>query len=220
MNMKFLTKLSLILSLTVVCTSQSVLADEAVLANDGAWQFSQGSSAIQGTRGAEVQMLTLTTSYPQGYTGKLVALLDDSGQGKVLGVRYEDSRDTKREYTVEDLRKGVSLVAGGNREMIKIVAPTFDALAGGDVFIVFNRTLMSGEDRRQVTFDYLHKSAQPLDWIAQTDDAQGRELFTAVHAKVSTTFGMLPNQIDEIILNHGTKQIRKYRTEQLPRATR
>jgi hypothetical protein len=161
------------------------------------------------------------SSYPASYKGELVAVVDEDEQdgthGPIKLFRYTDTRNTKLEYTIADLRKGMVLIRALGKDLMTMRSPAFDEAAGGTIEIVFYREFL-GSDRRRVDVGY----RMELDdrWVVRTEDQRGRDSFDRIRVQVGFQLGA-PTHVKEIRLlsdEAGTSSpIRIYDARELPR---
>lgn len=163
----------------------------------------------------DLQMVQVESTYPRGYHGQLVAHVDARGAG-LTGFTFSDSRGTKKDYTVDDLHKGVLLVKALGKEILKIKGKDFSAQDGGVMVLTFLRGFF-GSDRRDVHFDYV-RTGGATDWAMLSDDPQGRDPFDSLKVVVGTSAG-IPSGVAAIELKNSGQTVRHYDPLELPRGT-
>jgi hypothetical protein len=162
--------------------------------------------------GTDIQMVQVASSYPSGYTGKIMASVDPSGSG-LSSFHFTDSRNSSLDFTVDQLKSGVVLVRALGKDILKISGPDFTSDGGGMMILTFLRNFL-GSDRREVHFDYLRRGSA-TDWVLQTDDSEGRDSFDALSIIVSKTLG-LPTGVGDITLSSSDRTVRRYDPNHLP----
>jgi len=182
----------------------------------GKLAFTFGAFALfassMGFSSTEIQMVQVASSYPSGYTGKIVASIDDSGVG-LNSFHFSDSRNTNLEFTVAQLRTGVVLVHALGKDILKISGPQFASDGGGQMILTFLKSFLGG-DRREVRFDYIRRGGA-TEWVLQTDDSEGRDPFDSLSIEISKTIG-IPTGVGDITLSDSDRMIRHYDPSHLP----
>jgi hypothetical protein len=177
--------------------------------------FASAAPADEVVSATDIQMVQVASSYPSGYTGKIMASIDAGGAG-LTSFHFTDSRNSSLDFTVAQLKDGVVLVRALGKDILKIAAPDFTADGGGQMVLTFLKGFF-GNDRREVHFDYLRRGSA-TDWVLQTDDSEGRDPFDGLSIIVSKTLG-LPTGVGNITLSSSDRTVRRYDPNKLPAGT-
>jgi hypothetical protein len=155
-------------------------------------------------------MLDVTSSYPDGYKGRIT--VDFSDADVVTGFHFTDTQGTTLDYSVDDMRRGVVLLHALGKNIIRMVSPQFDPQAGGVVHLVFLRNFF-GSDYRQADVDFV----RGISWDVWTDDVQGKDAFDRIHVVIQSSFGV-PSSVGRIQFKHQDQIVRDLNPSDLPTA--
>jgi hypothetical protein len=170
---------------------------------------SAGGTARAAEEPRTARMIEVKSNYPDGYNGKIIAKLN--ADGTAAGFEFKDSRGTDLNYTVDQLHQGVVLLHALGKDVVGVRSKDFDPKTGGVLEMNFLRRFFS-DDRRKVLVDYVHEGE---DWVLRTDDAQGRDPFSALNVVVAMSFGV-PSGVDTIVLDQDGVVLRRYDSNDLP----
>jgi hypothetical protein len=165
---------------TLTLSVALALSTSACLSNlDSQSLLDETGDSVETSAYREVNLTKMTTDAIPGLVGNFTALIDESGDTKVL--RYVDNQGKRLDFDVTALNRGVVLMVEKGREIAKLTGKNFDTRSGGEITLRYlYEGGLSSDTFRTVE---LEADRSGEKWTLFTNTSAGRTSFTEMFLK-------------------------------------